>query len=166
MFKINFKKNIMNLALILIIFLADRVSKIYILKFAKLENSVDIYLTSYLNLNLVWNQGIAFGLFSMQKSYLYSLVSFLIVLVILAVIAMLFKTHGFKKYLLIMIIGGALGNLFDRMYYSAVPDFIDFHINSFHWFIFNVADIFISIGVFCLIITEIFDKKGINDEKN
>jgi signal peptidase II len=165
MFKTNLKKNIISLGLILVIFSVDRISKIYILKFAKLENAVDIYLTSYLNLNLVWNQGIAFGLFSMQKSYLYGLISFLIVLVILAVIVMLIKTDGFKKYLLAMIIGGALGNLFDRMYYSGVPDFIDFHINNFHWFIFNVADIFISIGIFCLIITEIFDKKRTNDEK-
>jgi len=165
MFKTNLKKNIISLGLILVIFSVDRISKIYILKFAKLENAVDIYLTSYLNLNLVWNQGIAFGLFSMQKSYLYGLISFLIVLVILAVIVMLIKTDSFKKYLLAMIIGGALGNLFDRMYYSGVPDFIDFHINNFHWFIFNVADIFISIGIFCLIITEIFDKKRTNDEK-
>ena len=157
MFKTNLKKNIISLGLILVIFSVDRISKIYILKFAKLENAVDIYLTSYLNLNLVWNQGIAFGLFSMQKSYLYGLISFLIVLVILAVIVMLIKTDSFKKYLLAMIIGGALGNLFDRMYYSGVPDFIDLHVNEFHWFIFNIADIFITLGVITMILLEIFN---------
>ena len=57
-----------------------------------------------------------------------------------------------------MILGGSLGNIFDRLYYTAVVDFIDLHINNIHWFIFNIADIFITIGVIILIVLEIFKK--------
>ncbi len=165
MIRINSKIILKNSLIIFFIFIFDRMSKIYILNKLEYENISEIYLNPYLNLNLVWNQGIAFGLFSIEQSYIYSLISLLIVLVIVIVIIMLIKANDFKKYLLMMIIGGAISNLFDRLYYSAVPDFIDFHINNFHWFIFNVADIFISIGIFCLIIVEIFDKRKINDEK-
>jgi len=154
--KINFKNILINSIIILIIFLADRITKIYILKIAELENIVDIYLTSYLNLYLIWNKGIAFGLFSFNDNSIYNLISLVIVVITLVILLMIIKSNGFKKYSLILVFGGSLGNLFDRINYSAVPDFIDFHVNNYHWFVFNVADIFITMGVICLIYAEIF----------
>ncbi len=163
MFKVNLKKILLNSIIISVIFLIDRISKIYILKIAELENKVDIYLTSYLNLYLIWNKGIAFGLFSFEKFFIYQSISLVIFIISIALIVMIIKSEGFKKYSLILILGGALGNLFDRVYYSAVPDFIDLHMNGFHWFIFNVADIFITIGVICLILDELFFYKKNNE---
>ena len=165
MFKVNFIKVLLNIAIILIIFFVDRISKIYILKIAELENTVDIYLTSYINLYLIWNKGIAFGLFSFEESFIYQSISLVIFIISIVLIIMMTKSEGFKKYSLILILGGALGNLFDRIYYSAVPDFIDLHIKGFHWFIFNVADIFITIGVICLILDELFFYKKNNEIK-
>tara|TARA_B110001452_G_C15193734_1_gene414396 strand:+ start:439 stop:936 length:498 start_codon:yes stop_codon:yes gene_type:complete len=155
MIKINYKNILYSSLLVLIIFLIDRVSKIYILQLAEQDNIVDIYLTSYLNLYLIWNKGIAFGLFSFNENYIYNIITVIIILVIFVILTMIVKTQGLKKFLLIAILGGSLGNIFDRIYYSAVPDFIDFHINDFHWFIFNFADIFITIGVLGLIFDEI-----------
>jgi len=162
MLKVDFKKLILDFIIILLIFLADRASKIYILKIAELENSVDIYLTSYLNLYLIWNKGIAFGLFSYNESFIYTIITLLIAVIIAVVLVMIVKNEGLKRYSLLLVFGGSIGNLFDRIYYSAVPDFIDFHINNFHWFVFNVADIFISLGIICLIFDELFisNKKG------
>ena len=162
MFKINFKKTLLNFGIISIIFLADRLTKIYILKIAEVENTVDIYINTYLNFYLIWNKGIAFGLFSFNESLIYNIMTLMIIIIIVVVLIMLINSTGFRRYCLIFVVGGALGNLFDRVYYSAVPDFIDFHINNFHWFIFNVADIFITLGIICLI----FDEILINDKKN
>ena len=160
MFQINFKKIALPGLLILFIFLIDRLSKNYILKLAEVESSVNIYLTQYLNLYLIWNKGIAFGLLSIDVNFIYNLISLLIATVTIIILIMAIKAKGIKKYSLITVFSGSIGNLYDRVYYSAVPDFIDFHVNNFHWFIFNVADIFISIGVICLIYVEIFlDKK-------
>ena len=142
------------------IFLADRVSKIYILKIAELENTVDIYLTSYLNFYLIWNKGIAFGLFSFDENFIYQSISLVIFIISIVLIIMIIKSEGFKRYSIVFILGGALGNLFDRIYYSAVPDFIDLHFQGFHWFVFNVADIFITFGVICLILSETNLKKN------
>jgi|TARA_B110000967_G_C18717466_1_gene475873 signal peptidase II len=158
MYKIKFKKFVLNLITITVIFLADRVSKIYILKIADLQNVVDIYLTPYANFYLIWNKGIAFGLFSFEGNFLYNLITLIIMTIIIAVFVLTINTNGFRRYALLFVLGGALGNLFDRIYYSAVPDFIDLHINNFHWFIFNVADIFITLGIICLISAEIFFK--------
>ena len=163
MIKVDLKKITLNFIIIFAIFLADRLSKIYILKVAKLENTVDIYINSYLNLYLIWNKGIAFGLFSFEENLIYNLISSIIFIISIALIVMIIKSEGIKKYSLISILGGAFGNLFDRIYYSAVPDFIDLHINGFHWFIFNVADVFITIGVFCLILDELFFYKKNNE---
>ena len=162
MFKINFKNILVNFIIVLIIFLADRISKMYILKLVELENTVDIYLTPYLNLYLIWNKGIAFGLFSFDNNSIYNLISSIIIAITIVILIMIVKSNGFKKYCLMSIFGGSIGNLFDRIYFSAVPDFIDLHINNYHWFIFNIADIFITIGVLCLIYVEIF----INNKKN
>ena len=162
MFKVNFKKILLNSIIILVIFMMDRVSKIYILNIAELENAIDIYVTSYLNFYLIWNKGIAFGLFSINESLMYNLLTCIIALITFIVLVMAIWAKKLKKYPLIFVFSGSIGNLFDRVYYSAVPDFIDFHINDFHWFIFNVADIFITFGIVCLIIVEIF----FNNEKN
>ncbi len=158
MIKINFKKILINLIIISVIFLVDRISKIYILKIAQLENTVDIYLTPYLNLYLIWNKGIAFGLLTFDESIVYNIISLIIATVTIVILVLIIRSNGVKMYALISVLGGSLGNLFDRIYYSAVPDFIDFHINNFHWFIFNVADIFITLGIICLIYAEIFNK--------
>ena len=160
MFKSNIKRTLLDSLIILAIFLVDRISKIYILKITELESIVDIYLTSYLNLYLIWNKGIAFGLFSFEDNFIYQLISSVIFIISIVLVVMIIKSDGFKKYSMILILGGALGNLFDRIYYSAVPDFIDLHFQGFHWFVFNVADIFITFGVICLILSEINLKKG------
>ena len=164
MFKLNFKKTILNSLIILSIFSFDRLSKVYILKTAELNNGIDIYVTPYLNLFLVWNKGIAFGLLSVDESLMYNIVTVIIMIITFIILLMSIRSKGLEKYSLIAVFGGATGNIFDRIYYSAVPDFIDFHIGDFHWFIFNIADIFITIGVICLIYAEIFIDK-IKNEK-
>ena len=158
----NLKKIFYNTALILTIFFVDRISKIYIIKISALESKVDIYLTEYLNFYLIWNKGIAFGLFSFNESFIYNSITGIIIIISIIILIMTYKNNGFKKISLIFVLGGALGNLFDRIYYSAVPDFIDLHFNDFHWFVFNVADIFITLGIICLIFDEIF----VNNKKN
>jgi signal peptidase II len=161
MLKINFKKILMNFIIVLVIFSIDRLSKIYILHIAELGKTVDIYVTQYLNFYLIWNKGIAFGLFSFDESFIYNLITSIILTITIVILVMITKSTGFKKYSLLLVFGGSSGNLFDRIYYSAVPDFIDIHINDFHWFVFNGADIFITIGIMCLIFDEIF----INNKK-
>jgi signal peptidase II len=159
---VNLKKKLFNFILILAIFLVDRTSKIYIIKISTLENKVDIYLTEYLNFYLIWNKGIAFGFFSFDESFIYNSITGIIIIISIIISIMIYRNNGFKKISLMLVMGGALGNLFDRMYYSAVPDFIDLHFNNFHWFVFNVADIFITLGIMCLIFDEIF----VNNKKN
>lgn len=154
--KIEFKKISLNLLILILIFFIDRLTKIYILNLAEIENSVDIYITPYLNLYLVWNKGIAFGLFSMNENIFYNLITFIIGIIILIIFYMIFKKDNIQRYFLLLIAGGAMGNFYDRLIYTAVPDFIDLHFYGYHWFVFNIADIFISIGVFCLILDELF----------
>ena len=149
---------------VFLIFISDRLSKIYIINESVKNLDNFILESSYLNIRLIWNEGVAFGLFSFDDKVLYHSLSLLILVIILVIIYMIIKSDGLKKFSLMLILGGALGNFYDRIAYGAVPDFIDFHVNGFHWFIFNIADIFISIGVFALIILEIFDKE--NYEKN
>ena len=158
----NIKKFSICLFLTLFIFIIDRVSKLYILNIADITGNVDIYISSYLNFYLIWNKGIAFGFFSFEENLIYHLITTLIIIITLIIIFIIIKTNDYRAYFLVFILGGSYGNLFDRIYYSSVPDFIDFHINDFHWFIFNVADIFITTGVFCLIFVEIFYKKNVN----
>ena len=159
MLKINFKNFFLYSAIVIFIFILDRLSKVYILDLAETNNLVDIYVAPFLNLYLIWNKGIAFGLFSFEQNSVYNFITILIIIINLVILIMIIKSNDIKVYFLMFILGGSSGNLFDRIYYSAVPDFIDFHINDFHWFIFNVADVFISVGVICLIIVEfIFNK--------
>ena len=164
--KINLKNFYLNLVILLIVFIFDRITKLYILKLVEVETSVDIYITPFLNLFLIWNKGIAFGLFSIDGSIIYNLITILIGLIIITILFMIFKNNNIQRYFFTLIAGGALGNFYDRIVYSAVPDFIDLHFYGFHWFVFNVADIFITIGVLCLILVELFfNNKNIN-EKN
>ena len=142
------------------IFLIDQISKYYVINLFEFQNQA-IYLTSFLNLQLIWNEGIAFGLLSFDNNFYYNLITFVIVIVIL-ILFFLLKDHDQYSYFYSIIIGGALGNLTDRIRFSSVPDFIDFHISNFHWFVFNIADIFISLGIIFLIIAEIFFNKKKN----
>ena len=146
-----------NLIIIFVIFILDRLSKLYVIYLDKINNSSEIFSSKFLNIYLIWNEGIAFGLLSFEKDNLYNILTALIIIIILFLLFLIIRSTGLKKYSLTMIIGGALGNVFDRIYYKAVPDFIDFHVSNFHWFIFNIADIFITIGVFLMILLELID---------
>ena len=153
------KKHLFNLSIVILIFIFDRISKLLAINFLDTYGEYGFRVTSFLNFNLIWNEGIAFGLFSFDKDIYYNSLTILICLIIIIIIWLLVRSSGFEKIGFLMIIGGSLGNLFDRLFYSAVPDFIDFHYNNFHWFIFNVADIFITLGVMLLIFIELFTKK-------
>ena len=155
----NTKKIVISILILLSIFLLDRISKILILNILEETGRVDIYINSFLNFYLVWNKGIGFGLLSSDQDFFYNVVTILIVLINFVIIYLLFKEKGLKYYFLIVILGGSLGNLFDRIYYRAVPDFFDLNYNGYHWFIFNVADIFITIGILFMILIELTAKK-------
>jgi signal peptidase II len=157
--KFFFKKIIIYFGIVLIIFLADRISKLYILSVLENSGDVDIYINSYINLILAWNSGIGFGLLSFDKSVIYNTITILIIFINLIILYLIIKSDKIRSYLFVIILGGSIGNLFDRIYYSAVPDFIDISYKGYHWFIFNVADIFISIGIICLIIVELMNYK-------
>ena len=156
------KSFLINLSLTVLIFLSDRISKIYIIYLDKKNISKDIFTSKFLDIHLIWNDGIAFGLFSFDNASMYNSLTIFIVIIILFIFLMLRQSEGLKRYSLIMILGGATGNVFDRIIYKGVPDFIDFHINNFHWFIFNIADIFITIGVIFMISLEFMN---INNKK-
>ena len=153
--KILRKSFIISSLLVFSIFLLDRLSKIYVIYLDKKFLGSELLSSKFLNIILIWNEGIAFGLLSFNEKIFYNLLTFIILIIILIIFFMVIKSYGLKKYSLLMILGGALGNVYDRIFYGAVPDFIDFHIGNFHWFIFNVADIFITLGVIFMIIIEI-----------
>ena len=156
---LSFKKIIIYFLILITIFFLDRASKLYILNIFEKENVVDIYVNNFLNIILIWNSGIGFGLLSFDSSIIYNFVTILIVLINIVILYLALKSDNLRSYLFIIILGGSLGNLFDRIYYSAVPDFIDLNYNNFHWFVFNVADIFITVGIMCLILVELFFNK-------
>ena len=158
------KKHLVDFSIIIFIFLIDRISKLLIIGSPETYEQYGISITPFLNFNLIWNEGIAFGLLSFDEKSYYNILTIFIILVTTAIIWLMFKSKGFERFSFIMIIGGSLGNIFDRILYSAVPDFIDIHINNFHWFIFNVADIFITLGIIFLICIEIFKNKKIKNE--
>ena len=158
---INFinKKIIIYFLITLFIFTLDRVSKIYVINIAETYGKVDIFLNQFINIILVWNSGIGFGLLSSQDSNIYNLITIIIVLINILIIFFIYKYDDIRSFFLSLILGGSLGNLFDRIYFSAVPDFIDLNYNDFHWFIFNIGDVFITLGVLCLIFVEFFLNK-------
>ena len=153
------KKNIFYFIIVFVVFLIDRISKILIVNFSEEIRNNEIYQSKFLNFQLIWNEGIAFGLLSFENDFIYHSISLLITLIILILIIMLIKSKNVEKIGFALISGGAIGNLFDRIMFKSVPDFIDFHFNNFHLFIFNIADIFITIGVLWLILAEFFVKK-------
>lgn len=161
----NYKILILNSLIVILIFSLDRTSKLYLLNLAEEGVLINFYIFSFLNVFLTWNTGIGFGLFSFDSGFIYNLISILIGIINLVIIFMAINMQNINRYFLLIILGGSLGNFFDRIYYSAVPDFLDLHIGDFHWFIFNIADVFISIGILCLIFVEIFGK-NINKGKN
>ena len=161
MFKFLSKNFYISILIVALIYFIDRLTKIYVIQLDKNNPGSDILNSTYLNITLIWNKGIAFGLFSFNEAYLYNILSLIISIIVIILVIMLLKSEGFKRYSLLMIVGGALGNLHDRIFFNAVPDFIDFHVGNFHWFIFNVSDIFITLGVISMIIFELSDNKKI-----
>tara|TARA_B100000767_G_scaffold221310_1_gene209769 strand:- start:673 stop:1152 length:480 start_codon:yes stop_codon:yes gene_type:complete len=155
------KRNVIDFSIIFFIFLLDRFSKYFIIKLSNPIDEINIQINSFINFNLIWNKGIGFGLLSFDHNFLYNILTFIIILITIIILWYSQKTKGLEKISYLIIVGGSSGNIFDRIYYSSVADFIDISINNFHWFIFNVADIFISIGVITLIMIEIFYKKKI-----
>ena len=154
-----------NISIIIIIFCLDRISKLYVIFLTEKNLSTNVFTSKFLNINLIWNEGIAFGLLSFDQNFYYNILTILILIITFIIIFLMFRSNGIEKFSYSMIIGGSFGNVTDRLYYSAVPDFIDISINNFHWFIFNVADIFITLGIIGLILLEILkkDKKYKNE---
>ena len=152
------RKNLLSFFIVITIFTLDRLSKYIILKLSEPLGELNISVTSFLNFNLLWNDGIAFGLLSFEQSFYYNIVTLVIILVTLIVIWFAYRSKGLEKISFLFIIGGSFGNIFDRFYYSSVIDFIDISYKNFHWFIFNVADMFITLGILILIFLE-FKKK-------
>jgi lipoprotein signal peptidase len=149
--------------IILTIFFLDRISKIYLLNLTASGIEVDFYINSFLNFYLIWNTGIGFGLASMEAGIYYHIITIIIIVVNIGLIYFLVKSKGLYAFLLALVIGGSFGNLFDRIYYYAVPDFIDFHIGDYHWFVFNIADIFITLGIVGLLFVEIKRKEKVSN---
>ncbi len=154
----------LKLLIILIIFTLDRISKIQVINIFNETTFDEIYLLEFINIFLIWNEGIAFGLLNFGNDLFYNLISGLIIIISLFILYLVFKNKNFSGYFFAMIFGGSLGNLYDRIKFSAVPDFIDLHYNDFHWFIFNIADIFITLGILCLIYDEFFLEKKDNEQ--
>ena len=148
------KKNYLSFVIIIITFILDRATKFLIIKYSNIYGELDVSLSPFLNLNLIWNEGIAFGLLSFDEKNYYNLLTFLIIGITLVLLWLMFISKGFEKLGFAFVIGGSLGNITDRIFYSSVPDFIDLNYKGFHWFVFNVADIFITIGIVILIFFE------------
>jgi signal peptidase II len=156
------KKKIYLFIFVLVFFTIDRISKILILKNFLNNSSSEIYINSFVNFSLVWNSGIGFGILQLEANIFYLLISIIITAINLILIYwMLTSPHYLESIFISIILGGALGNLFDRYYYSSVPDFIDLHYESFHWFTFNIADIFITVGIIGLIIIDLIKIKKV-----
>lgn len=153
------KKNLLSFFIVTTIFTLDRLSKYIILKLSEPLGELNISITSFLNFNLLWNNGIAFGLLSFKQSFYYNIVTLVIILVTMVVMWFAHISKGLEKISFLFIIGGSFGNIFDRFYYSSVIDFIDISYKNFHWFIFNLADMFITLGILILIFLE-FKKKN------
>ena len=158
-------KRLIGFIFLVICFALDRFSKIYILHILNNEGQVDFYINQFLNIYLVWNTGIGFGLFSSEDDFFYNIFTAIIVIINLILLYFSFVETKIKSFFLMIILGGSLGNLFDRVYYRAVPDFIDLNYAGYQWFIFNVADIFITIGIICLILSELIFYKKNNEKK-
>ena len=157
-FPLNQKYNLYSVLIVILIFFFDRVSKIKIINHQ--INDSTIYINDFINFDLIWNTGIGFGLLSSNSSLVYNLITILIGVVIIYLIYLIIKSQFIDKALFSMVLGGAIGNFYDRLIYFAVPDFIDIHYQNFHWFTFNIADIFITVGIIFLLIKDFFLKNG------
>ena len=166
-FKMNEKIKVISIYVlyVFILFTVDRITKFQVLNILENQDKVDIYINSFLSLYLVWNKGIGFGLFSFDDATVYNLITLLILFINGIIIYLIFVEKGMKVYFLLTILGGSLGNFVDRLYYKAVPDFIDLNYQGYHWFIFNVADIFITLGIICLIFVELINYKSSDEKK-
>ena len=164
-FKFLSKNFYISFSIVALIYFLDRLTKIIVIQLYKSSLGSDIFSSAYLNIVLIWNKGIAFGLLSFNEAYLYNILSLIISIIVTILVIMSLKSEGFKRYSLLMIVGGALGNLHDRIFFNAVPDFMDFHVGNFHWFIFNVSDIFITLGVICMIVLELINKDKYDNDK-
>ena len=156
---LNKKKFFLYFLLFLIIFLIDRISKLYVINLANTTGSIDIQINNFLNIILIWNTGIGFGLLSSNNALFYNVITIIILTINLIIVYLISKSDKIRSILFLIVLVGSFGNLFDRFYYSAVPDFIDLNYKGFHWFIFNIADIFISVGLICLILIEVLNYK-------
>jgi len=156
--KIFSKEIITSLLVVFLVFILDRLTKIAIINHQL--NGQSIVVNDYLNFELIWNTGIGFGLLSQNANIYYHLISLMIFFVIIFLVYIITKAIFLEKVLFSLILGGAVGNFYDRLIYFAVPDFIDFHINNFHWFTFNIADIFITLGIILIIINDMVFKKN------
>lgn len=150
-------ENFYFLLIILLIFSIDRYSKI---KIINNYSNQSFYLNDFVNFDLIWNTGIGFGILSSSSSLIYNFISFLIFGVIVLLGYYYFQSDKFEKFSFSLIIGGAIGNFYDRFFFNAVPDFIDFHIGNFHWFTFNLADVFITFGIIAFFIRGFFIKNS------
>ena len=103
------KKFLINSFIVLLILLIDRFSKIYVIYLDKKFLGSEIFSSKFLNINLIWNEGIAFGLLSFNEKIFYNLLTFIILVIILIIFFMVLKSYGLKKFSLLMILGGALG---------------------------------------------------------
>ena len=160
--KLSYNRFFFYIFIIISIFFLDRLSKLYVLNYASANEQVNIFINDFLNIILIWNKGIGFGLFSFDNNKVYNFITFLILTINLLIIYLIIKSDKIRSLFYVIILGGSLGNLFDRFYYGSVPDFIDINFKGYHWFIFNVSDIFITVGVICLIIAELLmNKKNI-----
>ena len=151
------KENIYYLILIITIFLLDRYTKSNIIN--NFSDSI-YYVNEFINFDLIWNTGIGFGFLSSSNNFLYNTITILIGSIIIFLLYLFISSTNFEKIIFSIIVGGALGNFYDRIFFKAVPDFIDLHYNSFHWFTFNIADIFITIGIIALFVYGLFNKEN------
>ena len=145
---------------ILILIFLDQVTKWWIINYIMQPIKI-LPITPFFNIVLTWNSGISFGIFSNQGSFSVIILSTLATLIVFFLAVWLMKAVNKKLIIgLICIIGGAIGNIIDRVYHGAVIDFLDFHIKSYHWPAFNVADSCIFIGATLIILDSLFpDKK-------
>lgn len=152
-----FKKGLLCALAIIVV---DQISKQLILEvFLSSDAPFNINITGFLDLVLVWNKGVSFGMFASDNPYQSWLLAGLTTLIVGGLTAWLWRAgHLLLGVALGFIIGGAIGNIIDRIRFGAVVDFVYFHIGNFSWPAFNVADITISFGVIFLILDSLRKK--------
>lgn len=136
------------LYLLVLIALADQLTKWWVVDVLLFKKVGQIEVTSFFNIVLVWNKGVTFGLFNQHSQYMPYILSGVAIVVVLLLLVWLLRAATLYEALgLGGIIGGAIGNVADRIHYGAVVDFLDFHCQGYHWYAFNIADSAIVVGV-------------------